>query len=423
MTLCSQDFANIKRRFPQTRRDGTINYAFAGGSAVNLLLEADTVQWNTFKDKSIGDEREHKDLEIYSFNQKFGRFNTNKHDICYVNFGGPLNRQKYNEEFPQRVGIWVELLNGDYFGSQLPTEYDVRKVISDKKRFYVLSPEFLITSKIFSPLGIRKGIDDVDSLALFNRFHIDYDYLYSLAQKTPYAKFIENVGDFDRIEKSLKKKREQGYEYSGFFGDVIDYILYEYEESLGFDFDPLDYNTLTHLLLFDPEKFEFSKRKEILHAEICRNTNGHEFYQKGKTEAFNLAMKIYLSSFPESELLLKISDAVLNWSSLKNDPLFHQIPYIIGSNINQSEISWTHVAMKKSIYCHNLINLCSEFEEVYENPALWLQSTGKILNLLTASPFTHVVYNILHSRLSEGRKEKQGIDQFVKDELRDLQRS
>ena len=70
-TLRYDDFENIKRRYPQRGSEGTINYAFAGGGAAMLLLDADHVEDRNFKDISVGDGRNHKDLDIAAFNSVF----------------------------------------------------------------------------------------------------------------------------------------------------------------------------------------------------------------------------------------------------------------------------------------------------------------------------------------------------------------
>ena len=248
MVLDYDDFANLKRRYPQTSRDGTVNYAFGGGSAAKLLLDADEIKEAPIKDNSVRDEREHKDLEIVAFNDVFGNKAPDPHNLLGIDFYGPLQVIDY-ADIPQH-GIYVEILRDSYFGFKVPSAEDTRRVSVDGKKFVALSPEFMIASKLFSTCGLR-DIDYDDALKLLRKFGINREYLSSIIQNTKFSHLVseEDLEDleckvedrslFSRIEKDVKQI------YRGVLPEV----------------DELSYGTTTSLLEVEPEDLILTPEK------------------------------------------------------------------------------------------------------------------------------------------------------------------
>ena len=289
MVLDYDDFANLKRRYPQTSRDRTVNYAFGGGSAAKLLLDADEVKGTHIKDDSIKDGREHKDLEVIAFNDVFGNKAPDPHNLLGIDFYGPLQVVDY-ANIPQH-GIYVEILRDSYFGFNVPSTRDTRRVNVDGKRFVTLSPEFMLASKLFSTCDLR-DIDYDDALRLLRKFGINREYLGSIIQDTRFAHLVseEDLEDlecrvedrslFHRIEREVKQK------YS--------WVLPEA--------DDISYGVTVSLLEVEPEDLILTPEKAAFIDWTRSKLNSTGQVKGMESPAYELCMRYafqHLNIFPE----------------------------------------------------------------------------------------------------------------------------
>jgi len=232
----------LKSRYKQKSKVG-VHYAFGGGMAVKILLDADDVEGVKIKDKNVEDSRYHKDIEVSAFDKIFGRNNPNPHDICSFNIPRRLHKLDYSRP-PGSSEMYVEIVRDSYFGFVVPTTEDVRVARLGRKRYIVLSPEFLIASKTFKTKPFRPGVDDVDAEKLLAKFEIDRDGLVDIAKKTHFAQIL-TAGHLARLEDiiangkirtiALKEIRDK---YSQVFPEVAQ-LAYSDASTL-LEFNPLD---------------------------------------------------------------------------------------------------------------------------------------------------------------------------------------
>lgn len=254
-----KDVLNIRNRYPQTKRNGQVNWAVAGGGAAKFLLDADKVKQRKIKNPNIKDGRKHKDLEVYLFGEENLKGKSkNPLDIFGVNFFGPLIHLDYsdNESWLGR-GFFIEALKGFYYGFPLPTEQDAVKTRVNNKGIYTLSPEFIIASKLFGVKGLREGIDDVDSLNLLKKFYVDKEKLEQLAK----------LSKFSFIGKDEISNLEELVESKDYYEVVADRIKQKYSES-GLDLEDMSYDCLASLLEHSPESFKSFQTEEKLYSEL-----------------------------------------------------------------------------------------------------------------------------------------------------------
>ena len=244
-----EDAENVRNRYPQTNKENRINWALACGSAAKFLLEADDTKERNIKNGYIPD-RSHKDLEIYLFGDENLKGKAkNPLDIFGVNFFGPLQTVDYSMKEEPEFSFFVEALKGYYFGFVSPKENDIVQLKLDNKKFYSLSPEFIIASKLFSTKGIREGVDDKDSLNLLRKFDTDNKYLTDLIKTTKYNFIGED--EVNNLEELLKS--------GDFFKIVTNNIKAQYSKS-GLDIEEMPYNCLVSLLDYLPEYFIVSRQ-------------------------------------------------------------------------------------------------------------------------------------------------------------------
>ena len=372
MVLDYDDFANLKRRYPQTSRDRTVNYAFGGGSAAKLLLDADEVKGTHIKDDSIKDGREHKDLEVIAFNDVFGNKAPDPHNLLGIDFYGPLQVVDY-ANIPQH-GIYVEILRDSYFGFNVPSTRDTRRVNVDGKRFVTLSPEFMLASKLFSTCDLR-DIDYDDALRLLRKFGINREYLGSIIQDTRFAHLVseEDLEDlecrvedrslFHRIEREVKQK------YSWVLPEADD-ISYGVTVSL-LEVEPED-------LILTPEKAAFIDWTRSKLKGTCQ-VKGME------SPAYELCMRYafqHLNILSERDLTDIPEDDRRNWINFPGEAVLISTRF---SSTLENGNEYRAVAMALGIN-RTLLDLA----ELGLDPWIYFRKSYRIANDLSSSQVIHV---------------------------------
>ncbi|MFC1697784.1 hypothetical protein ACFL1H_05600 [Nanoarchaeota archaeon] len=248
--LNDEDIDNVKKRYPQNSHEN-INYAFACGTASYILLQANKVEGYKLKDINPIEDRNHKDIELFAFNNYFKYLNPNPLDVCGYTYYGPIKQCNYNILDYYKYGIFVEMLNNFYFDYVVPTKDDITVATIKRKKFNVIKPEFLIASKIFNSDGIREGTDDFDTKALLKKFDINYKYLREIIKKSDFNKIwpFQIINLDDEMDNDL-------------FPTIKNKIIDLYKDVCPF-IKKLDYNHLTTLLKFEPESLKlFYKNKQ-----------------------------------------------------------------------------------------------------------------------------------------------------------------
>ena len=366
-TLRYDDFENIKRRYPQRGSEGTINYAFAGGGAAMLLLDADHVEDRNFKDISVGDGRNHKDLDIAAFNSVFGiRKNKNRHDVYGINFGGPLLDLDYGESEIPCHGIYVEVLRGTYFGFKVPTTDDTVIAIKDNKKYITLSPEFVAASKTMGAQGFREGIDDVDAHALLARFNIDKKYFAQLALQSEFRPILEDQNG-DNLESNI---------FSGEYYQLVKKkIIERYKPEIPF-VEQIPYDGLVTLLKFEP-------------GDIVTNDEQRRFISESVASdpLYRLCMTQLLkyNSIYEKKSLEKAVEMVDGQLIVRNRAATHRV------------IAFTT----------ELNKLISTVEQVYKNKKFQSDIATQILNGLFDTNFLHVKISQYQKELEKIKKRRE----------------
>ena len=388
-----EDFENIKKRYFQTSKDSKrkiINYIFAGGGCVKLLLDADKVSEVAIKKSSILDQRKHKDLEIYAFNDIFGNKNPNPHDICGINFYGPPFKLNYEDSLVQKCGIYLEILRGYYFDFLTPKQEDVRKVLKERKIYFTTSPEFLIASKIMSSNGLREDIDNKDAENLVTKFKINERYLRSIAKSTDFNQVLKEE-DISDLEKRLKDKT--------FFRDIENRIKERYHETIPL-IEQIPYSELISLLKFTPEELKLSEEedcflKEIIGKELKITKNGMEVY-----------------CFTESE-----RHAIYNLCSiyiLQYAPFNDSTTKFISTSLPEILLGDEHRAISLCVGINKVLSLLKNIHKPEEEPELYSGLTNSIIADISTTPYMHVKIarykKILTETLKTGNELKIGYE-------------
>ncbi len=366
-TLRYDDFENIKRRYPQRGSDGTINYAFAGGGAAMLLLDADQVGGRNFKGISIDDGRNHKDLDIAAFNSVFGsRKNKNRHDVYGVNFGGPLLNLDYEEGEIPRHGIYVEVLRGTYFGFKVPTADDTVIAIKDNKKYITLSPEFVAASKVMGAQGFREGIDDVDARALLQKFDINKDYLVQLARQSEFSSIVPEV-ELPILENLILS--------GDFYQRTKNRIIERYQQEIPFA-SQIPYCELVNLLKF-------------ISGENVINDKQREF------------MNLSTSDDPVDKLCTVL---LLKYHSHYDPESLGHALHTVSKLCRESRTS-THWAVA---FTTELNKLVAQVEQVYKHRKFQSDIATQILDGLLDTPFLHVKISQYQQELEKIKKRREG---------------
>jgi len=372
MVLDYDDFANLKRRYPQTSRDRTVNYAFGGGSAAKLLLDADEVKGTHIKDDSIKDGREHKDLEVIAFNDVFGNKAPDPHNLLGIDFYGPLQVVDY-ADIPQH-GIYVEILRDSYFGFNVPSTRDTRRVNVDGKRFVTLSPEFMLASKLFSTYGLR-DIDYDDALRLLRKFGINKEYLGSIVQDTRFTHLVseEDLEDlecrvedrslFHRIEREVKQR------YRGVLPEV----------------DDLSYDATVSLLEVESEDLILTPEKAAFIDWTRSKLKGTCQVKGMESPAYELCMRYafqHLNILSERDLTDIPEDDRRNWINFPGEAVLISTRF---SSTLENGNEYRAVAMALGIN-RTLLDLA----ELGLDPWIYFRKSYRIANDLSSSQVIHV---------------------------------
>ncbi len=364
-TLRYDDFDNVKARYPQQDKDNSINYAFAGGGAAMLLLTADKVVGRDFKDSSVGDERNHKDLDIAAFNSVFGiRKNRNRHDVYGINFGGPLLNLDYAEKEIPRHGIYVEVLRNTYFGFKVPTTEDTVVAIKDGKKYITLSPEFVAASKAMGAQGFREGVDDADARALLQKFDINKDYLASLAQQSEFRSIVPEI-ELPTLENLILS--------GDFYRRARSRIIERYQHEIPFA-SQIPYGDLVNLLKFNPGEIVINDRQR----EFMDQSTGDGPVDRLCTV---LLLKYHSHYDPES--------------------LGHALHTV--SKLCRENKTSRHRAVA---FTTELNKLIAQVEQVYKHKKFQSDIATQILNSLSDTPFLYVKISQYQQELERIQNER-----------------
>lgn len=229
-TLCYADIENFDKYYPMISSEGLPNWVVGAGGAVRLLIEAETVSGRKLLCQPMTSERRCKDLEIYMFNPHI-KYNCLPHEIFYTCYQDKPKRCKYKGNTVP-CGFFLEILCGSYFGFILPESQDI---VACKTKlgnvFFCLSPEYLISSKLFNFLPYRRGHDDNDVVLLGKRFKLDINRICALARKSLWfltydqVKKIVTNNNFKLLDELIKKQRKILVEKINFMKELEKYSI------------------------------------------------------------------------------------------------------------------------------------------------------------------------------------------------------
>lgn len=344
--LCLEDVLNLRKRYPQRKRGKTLNWAVACGSAVKFLLDADRVQGSIASDRSVVDDRVHKDLEIVLFTEDALKHrDKNPHDLFGVDFWGPLQDVDYDQP-SKNHGIYIEALRDHYFGFQpTPTTKDTLDVYLGGNRFTVLSPEFLIASKLFSTIGIREGRDDVDVMKLLQKFKIKQDYLADLLSQTKFKEIVTRE-DLSNLEQEIKSGK--------LVEKIFDKVTKKYASSVPEDLESMPYNNWVSLLNFLPNELRWSTDPRSS-GRLALNNLTDECRTNSET---NLAFVYLMSYFPGFEASAQ--------ASLGAEKAFSVVRLLAGITERQEEIGFKK-AVETARCLRRLKKAAKRYPEILSN--------------------------------------------------------
>lgn len=192
--LSYRDIRNTISQFPPYGADDQPNWAVAGGGAAKLLVEAFEVRGRPFAFTGGLMQRGHHDLDLYVFRpEPEGRFAfEHPHKVYRTRFFGPLSALNLRRAFDHSDGFYIEMLHAYYFGFAIPQPEDVVHVRLTDGWVPVLSPEFIIASRLFHNRGLRPGMDNIDIMTLQKRFHLDYPAIRRIVRRSPF-RFLKDT--------------------------------------------------------------------------------------------------------------------------------------------------------------------------------------------------------------------------------------
>ncbi len=163
------DITTLARVFPQPRWRSP-DYAIVGGTGVACILG------------SSRPRRIHQDIDLFAFRESFIRkipgYMTQQSAVRI----GRINGERFRHE--PGVGIPIEIVRGAYFDSEItPSTRDVRKVRCRGMSVRVVSPEFLLVSKLSYP-NVHRSHDFQDVLALAQNVDLDEGEIGILISRT-----------------------------------------------------------------------------------------------------------------------------------------------------------------------------------------------------------------------------------------------
>ncbi|MEM3126803.1 MAG: hypothetical protein QW331_01910 [Candidatus Woesearchaeota archaeon] len=221
--VLKEDMFSLPRLYPQVSDS---NWASGGGLAVYYAVSAERCENRQKKksynlSKTLYDKREFKDFDIVIFTgTPFGFVNKQLPRISAAYRDGGIvevdvmrflkERPRWNYDFEEfcwrnyKGGVSGDVMRGTYFGFHIvPTEKDSIIVVKDKVEHRVLSPEFLIASKLFNTGGMNCN-DITDIMQLFAAYHIKKEKIWEYLQETPFKEVL-NEEDVASLSKSIPK--------------------------------------------------------------------------------------------------------------------------------------------------------------------------------------------------------------------------
>jgi hypothetical protein len=169
---------DIVDRYPPGPPDDPL-YAFAGGVAVHHWL----------RDASC--RQSHHDIDIFSFKSSFmASFSTSHSGNETI-----IATRFFNDgtaSIPQCPPLTIEVIRGSYFDAEItPNTPDTVEVRPGRRPFFVLSPEFLVVSKISYP-NVHRGNDFRDIVDLCRSGRLDdSSRLEDLLRRTSLGSMID----------------------------------------------------------------------------------------------------------------------------------------------------------------------------------------------------------------------------------------
>jgi hypothetical protein len=168
-----------------------------GGGAVKFLLEAEEVSGYDIKPARLPfPDREHKDLDLIVLRKNKGlRRLRLPHEIFYMFQRGTLCQYDYRTPQIYYNAFHVEFTDRTYnFGGGISVaRSDVIPIRIGRHTLWVLSPEFILVSRLFDFRPPRDGIDTADICLLKFRFPIlDEEKIQSYLPKTPFQYLKRN---------------------------------------------------------------------------------------------------------------------------------------------------------------------------------------------------------------------------------------